>query len=339
MQPGLKRPLDLAMEITRSSPFKISLSEGAEPRVVEAAVKAVNLGIAKIILVGHLAKIKEQLEQYSCSKPDHIELHDPITSPLKEEFSKSFYNLRKHKGITRAEAKKQVTSNLVYAALLVKHGYADGTLSGSVETTSNVVKTALWVIGKATNVNTVSSCFLIFPKTYEPMIYADCGLVIEPNESELVDITMAASQTCRALLKSDPRVALLSFSTKGSANHRNIEKTVGALKKLKALLPDLLIDGELQFDAAIDSVVGNKKAPASKVAGNANVMIFPNLDAGNIAYKITQRLGEAEAYGPILQGLEKPANDLSRGASPHDITQMIAVTVLQAAARLQPDSK
>ena len=211
MQPGLKRPLDLAMEITRSNPFKISLSEGADPRVVEAAVKAVNLGIAKIILIGNSAKIKERLEQYSCSKPDHIELHDPITSPLKEEFSKSFYNLRKHKGITRSEAEKQVASNLVYAALLVKHGYADGTLSGSVETTSNVVKTALWVIGKATNVNTVSSCFLIFPKTYEPMIYADCGLVIEPNESELVDITMAASQTCRGPFKVRPESCITIF--------------------------------------------------------------------------------------------------------------------------------
>ncbi len=339
MQPGQKRPLDLAMEITRSNPFKISLGEGTEPRVIEAAVRAVNLGIAKIILVGNSDKIKERLEKYSCSKPDHIELHDPITSPLKEEFSNSFYNLRKHKGVTSTEAEKKVASNLVYAALLVKNGYADGTLSGSVETTSSVVKTALWVIGKATSVNTVSSCFLIFPKLYEPMIYADCGLIIEPNESELVDITIAASQSCRALLKSNPRVALLSFSTKGSAKHKNTEKIKGALRKLNVLLPNLLVDGELQFDAAIDTVVGNKKAPASKVAGNANVMIFPNLDAGNIAYKITQRLGEAEAYGPILQGLEKPANDLSRGASPHDITQMIAVTVLQAAARLQSGTR
>ena len=335
MKKGLKRPLELAIEIASSKPYTISFSEGHEPRIVEAAVEAVNLGIAKIILVGKVEKVKHQLAKYSCSYPDRIEIHDPIRSSLIKEFSKCYYELRKHKGITYEDAKKQSTSNLVYAALLVKNGHADGTLSGAVETTSNVVKTAIWVLGKATQVKTVSSCFLIFPKSHEPMIYADCGLVIEPNDEELVDITIAASQSCKSLLNTDPRIALLSFSTKGSAKHRNTDKILSALKKLKSLEPELLVDGELQFDAAIDSAVGKIKAPESKVAGTANVMIFPNLDAGNIAYKITQRLGNADAYGPILQGLEKPANDLSRGASPHDITQMIAVTVLQAIARVQ----
>ena len=335
MKKGLKRPLELAIEIASSKPYTISFSEGHEPRIVEAAVEAVNLGIAKIILVGKVEKVKHQLAKYPCSYPDRIKIHDPIRSSLIKEFSKCYYELRKHKGITYEDAKKQATSNLVYAALLVKNGHADGTLSGAVETTSNVVKTAIWVLGKATQVKTVSSCFLIFPKSHEPMIYADCGLVIEPNDEELVDITIAASQSCKSLLNTDPRIALLSFSTKGSAKHRNTDKILSALKKLKSLEPELLVDGELQFDAAIDSAVGKIKAPESKVAGTANVMIFPNLDAGNIAYKITQRLGNADAYGPILQGLEKPANDLSRGASPHDITQMIAVTVLQAIARVQ----
>ena len=335
MKKGLKRPLELAIEIASSKPYTISFSEGHEPRIVEAAVEAVNLGIAKIILVGKVEKVKHQLAKYPCSYPDRIKIHDPTRSSLIKEFSKSYYELRKHKGITYEDAKKQATSNLVYAALLVKNGHADGTLSGAVETTSNVVKTAIWVLGKATQVKTVSSCFLIFPKSHDPMIYADCGLVIEPNDEELVDITIAASQSCKSLLNTDPRIALLSFSTKGSAKHRNTDKILSALKKLKSLEPELLVDGELQFDAAIDSAVGKIKAPESKVAGTANVMIFPNLDAGNIAYKITQRLGNADAYGPILQGLEKPANDLSRGASPHDITQMIAVTVLQAIARVQ----
>jgi phosphate acetyltransferase len=335
MKKGLKRPLELAISRASSKPSTISLSEGHEPRIVEAAVEAVNRGIAKIILVGKVEKVKHQLAKYPCSYPDRIEIHDPIRSSLIKEFSKCYYELRKHKGITYEDAKKQSTSNLVYAALLVKNGHADGTLSGAVETTSNVVKTAIWVLGKATQVKTVSSCFLIFPKSHEPMIYADCGLVIEPNDEELVDITIAASQSCKSLLNTDPRIALLSFSTKGSAKHRNTDKILSALKKLKSLEPELLVDGELQFDAALDSAVGKIKAPESKVAGTANVMIFPNLDAGNIAYKITQRLGNADAYGPILQGLEKPANDLSRGASPHDITQMIAVTVLQAIARVQ----
>ena len=335
MKKGLKRPLELAIEIASSEPYTISFSEGHEPRIVEAAVEAVNLGIAKIILVGKVEKVKHQLAKYPCSYPDRIKIHDPTRSSLIKEFSKSYYELRKHKGITYEDAKKQATSNLVYAALLVKNGHADGTLSGAVETTSNVVKTAIWVLGRATQVKTVSSCFLIFPKSHEPMIYADCGLVIEPNDEQLVDITIAASQSCKSLLNTDPRIALLSFSTKGSAKHRNTDKILSALKKLKSLEPELLVDGELQFDAAIDSAVGKIKAPESKVAGTANVMIFPNLDAGNIAYKITQRLGNADAYGPILQGLEKPANDLSRGASSHDITQMIAVTVLQAIARVQ----
>jgi len=335
MKKGLKRPLELAIEIASSKPSTISLSEGHEPRVVAAAVEAVNLGIAKIILVGKVEEIKHQLAKYPCSYPDRIEIHDPIRSSLIKEFSKSYYELRKHKGITYEDAEKQAKSNLVYAALLVKNGHADGTLSGAVETTSNVVKTAIWVVGKAKQVKTVSSCFLIFPKSHEPMIYADCGLVIEPSDEELVDITIAASQSCKSLLNTDPRIALLSFSTKGSAKHKNTDKILSALKKLKSLEPELLVDGELQFDAAIDYEVGEIKAPGSKVAGAANVMIFPNLDAGNIAYKITQRLGNADAYGLILQGLEKPANDLSRGASPHDITQMIAVTVLQAIARVQ----
>ena len=335
MKKGLKRPLDLAIEIARSKPPIISLSEGHESRVVEAAVEAVNLGIAKIILVGKVDKVKQQLAKFHCSCPERIEIHDPTRSTLKKELSKSYYELRKHKGMSCKEAENQSTSNLVYAALLVKNGHADGTLSGAVETTSNVVKTAIWVVGKAKKVKTVSSCFLIFPKSHEPMIYADCGLVIEPTVAELVDITIAASQSCKSLLNTDPRIALLSFSTKGSAKHKNTDKILSALKKLKSLEPELLVDGELQFDAAIDYAVGEIKAPGSKVAGAANVMIFPNLDAGNIAYKITQRLGNADAYGPILQGLEKPANDLSRGASPHDITQMIAVTVLQAIARVQ----
>ena len=217
------RPLDKAMQIAKSNTITISLSEGTEPRVVEAAVQAVNLGIAKIILIGNEDKVKQQLAKFSCSRPDHIDLHDPIRSPLKEEFSKSYYELRKHKGIEAAEAEKLVLSNLTYAALLVRNGYADGTLSGAIETTSDVVKTAIWVIGKAANFDTVSSCFLIFPKSHKPMIYADCGLIIEPDENELVDITVAASQSCKSLLSTDPRIALLSFSTKGSAKHKTVD--------------------------------------------------------------------------------------------------------------------
>ena len=231
--------------------------------------------------------------------------------------------------MTPEVATKAVQDPLIYAALLVHLGQAHGTVGGAVATTSNVVRAALQVIGKAQNAAMVSSCFLMFPPHSYPMVYSDCGLVIDPDAHELAEIAIMAAQSCRDLLGDTPKVAMLSFSTKGSAAHKSVSKVQQATELVQAAQPSLKVDGELQFDAAFDADVGAAKAAGSAVAGRANVMVFPNLDAGNIGYKITQRLGGATAIGPILQGLAKPANDLSRGCTGEDVTQMIAVTVLQ----------
>ena len=234
------------------------------------------------------------------------------------------------------KAAKAVQDPVVYAAMLVRLGHATGTLGGAVHTTGDIVRSAIQVIGVAKDAAMVSSFFLMYPPKDAPenaraMLYSDCGLVIDPSAKELVEIAKASANSCRSLLRTEPKIAMLSFSTVGSARHPNVDKVTDALAGLKAEAPDLSVDGELQFDAAFTPSVGERKSPGSAVAGQANVMIFPNLDAGNIGYKITQRLGGYAAIGPILQGLAQPANDLSRGCSAEDVLEMIAVTALQGA--------
>ncbi|MEM7599351.1 MAG: phosphate acetyltransferase [Pseudomonadota bacterium] len=305
----------------------IALSEGEDSRVVAGGLAAQAAGLADVIFVG---------------RADHIDapgatVHDPSTSDLTEEFAHAFYELRKHKGVDEAKARAAVETPLVYAAMLVREGHATGTVGGAVAATSDVVRTAIQVIGKAPEAAMVSSYFAMYPPTgatgdARAMIYSDCGLVIDPTSEELAAIAAQSAASCRALLREEPKIAMLSFSTKGSARHAKVSKVIDALTLLQEAHPDLQADGELQFDAAFLPSVGERKAPGSDVAGQANVMIFPNLDAGNIGYKITQRVGGYAAIGPILQGLAKPANDLSRGCSAEDVTQMIAVTALQAMA-------
>ena len=233
-------------------------------------------------------------------------------------------------------AEKQAPDPLVFAAMLVRNDHADGTVGGAVATTSDTVRAALQVIGKAKTATLVSSFFLMVLPEGHPsgrggMIYSDCGLVIDPSAEELAAIAQQSAASCVALMDETPKVAMLSFSTKGSARHPNVDKVTQAAALVKEQAPDLNVDGELQFDAAFVPSVGDSKAAGSSVAGHANVMIFPNLDAGNIGYKITQRIGGATAIGPVLQGLAKPANDLSRGCAADDVLHMIAVTALQAA--------
>jgi phosphate acetyltransferase len=251
---------------------------------------------------------------------------------LAADFAAAFYELRKHKGVDEAKAQAAVLNPVTYAAMLVRLGYATGTVGGAVNTTSDIVRAAIQVIGKAPDAAMVSSFFLMYPPTEDgrAMLYSDCGLVIDPSAEELAAIATASAHSCQALLRQDPKIAMLSFSTKGSAKHPAVSKVETATQILHDTQPDLNVDGELQFDAAFVPSVGEKKSPGSQVAGQANVMIFPNLDAGNIGYKITQRLGGYAAIGPIMQGLDKPANDLSRGCVAEDVTQMIAVTALQA---------
>ncbi len=326
-----KTPLELLLSEPPAQRPVIALSEGSDPRIVAGALAANQAGIADVILVGNAAEIQAELAAQGASESQGVQIHDPASSPLIDAFTQSFHELRRHKGVDEAKARTIVSTPLAYAAMLVREGHATGTVGGAVHTTSDVVRTALQVIGKAKDAPIVSSFFLMLPpKGGRAMLYSDCGLVIDPSADELVAIAAASAKSCAALMRVKPQIAMLSFSTKGSARHPAVDKVSQAAAKLQVDHPDLNVDGELQFDAAFVPEVGAKKSPGSAVAGHANVMIFPNLDAGNIGYKITQRLGGYAAIGPIMQGLAKPANDLSRGCVAEDVAQMIAVTALQA---------
>jgi len=328
-------PLALLLSDPPAKRPVISLSEGSDPRVVAGALAAVEAGVTDVILVGPADDVAAALAAKGAEAGPHIHIHDPETSPLSDALAQAFQAARAHKGLTLEDAQRAVKTPLVYAAMLVREGHATGTVGGAVATTSDVVRAALQVIGRAADAPIVSSFFLMYPpedarEGARAMLYSDSGLVIDPSSEELAAIASASAASCRALMRVEPKIAMLSFSTKGSARHEKVSKVSDALALLHAQQPDLQADGELQFDAAFVPSVGASKAPGSDVAGQANVMIFPNLDAGNIGYKMTQRLGGYAAIGPILQGLAKPANDLSRGCVAEDVTQMIAVTILQA---------
>ncbi len=315
-------PLDTLRERARAARHHVVLSEGTDGRVVEAAARAVHEGIAEVTV----------LAPEGTELPRGVTLRDPATAET-DAMIEAYLEARAQRHPTREDAAKAVRDPLVHAALMVRTGRADNTIGGAVHTTSDTVRIALQVIGTAPGVPLVSSFFLmVLPETHPTrpggaMIFSDCAIVIEPDAEELAAIARQAAASARALLGIDPRVALLSFSTRGSAHHRRVTKVTDALKHL-ADAP-FAVDGEMQFDAAFDTDVGASKAPGSPVAGHADVLVFPDLDAGNIAYKIAQRIGGATAIGPILQGLAKPANDLSRGCSTGDILDMIAVTSAQ----------
>ncbi|WP_371225150.1 phosphate acetyltransferase [Roseovarius sp. 2305UL8-3] len=328
-------PLKLLLSQPPATRPVVSLSEGSDPRVIAGALAAVNAGISDVILVGARDEVVSGLEAQGASESDHVAIHDPASSPLIDDMAAAFHEARKHKGLSLEAAMNAVQTPLTYAAMLVRMGHATGTVGGAVATTSDVVRTALQVIGKASDAPIVSSFFLMYPPEdarpgARAMLFSDSGLVIDPSTEELATIAVESAASCRALMREEPKIAMLSFSTKGSARHEKVSKVSDAVALLRDQHPELQVDGELQFDAAFVPSVGASKAPESDVAGQANVMIFPNLDAGNIGYKITQRVGGYAAIGPILQGLAKPANDLSRGCVAEDVTQMIAVTILQA---------
>lgn len=329
--------LERIMQRARKAKRHIVLCEGDDARVLEAATRAAEDDLARITLVGDRVAI-EKTAKDSGRDLKAVEVIDPRESALADELSEALYQLRQKKGMTQEKARQEVLKPLCFANLMVREGHADGGVAGAVHTTADVVRSAIQLVGVKPGAPLVSSFFLmILEEPHHPrqggMIFSDCGLVIAPNSQELANIALAASDSAKALLDEEPRVAMLSFSTSGSARHAAVDKVTEAARLVKAERPELAIDEDVQLDAAIVPEIARRKLPESRVGGNANVLIFPSLEAGNIGYKLAERLGGAKAIGPLLQGLAKPANDLSRGCSADDVYNVIAVTAIQAATQ------
>ena len=313
----------------KSNVKHIVLPEGEETRNIQAAAKITAEGIARITVLGNVDKVKAVAAQTGTDLTG-IEIIDPAASEKTAAYANLLFELRKAKGMTEEEAAKKALDPMYYGILMVKTGDADGLVSGAVHSTADMLRPALQIIKSKPGIKTVSSCFMMESPVYGVMIFSDCAVNIAPTAEELANIAVAAAESAKTLAGLDPKVAMLSFSTKGSAKHDNVTKVQEATAMAKELAPDLKLDGELQLDAALVPSVGELKAPGSPVAGHANVLIFPDLQAGNIGYKMAQRFGSSEAYGPVLQGIAKPCNDLSRGCSVDDIVATVAITAVQA---------
>ncbi len=328
--------LDIIKQNARKYNKRIVLPEGYEERTVLAADIAIAEELAQVILIGDPAEINSHAAKLGLKNIEKAKIIDPRSHPKKDEYISLMVELRKNKGLTVEQASKLIEDPLYLGVMMIKAGDADGEVSGADHATGDVLRPAFQYIKTAPGISVVSGAFLmILPdKSFGDngvLIFADCGVTPDPTDKELAEIAISSAATARALAGMEPRVALLSFSTKGSAQHELVDKVISATRIAQQMAPELLIDGELQGDAALVESIGKKKAPGSKIAGNANVLIFPDLNCGNIAYKLVQRLAHAEAFGPILQGTAAPINDLSRGCSVSDIVTMIAITANQAA--------
>ncbi len=331
--------MDLLTTIKKNAQIhckRIVLPEGTEERTLKAADIVLEEKIAKIILLGNPTKIFEMAKSFGLKNIDKATIIDPTDHPKKNEYIDLMVALRKAKGLTKADAAKFVEDPLYLATIMIKNGDADGEVGGAMNATSDVLRPAFQYVKTLPGISVVSGAFIMILKDKEfgndgIMVFADCAVHPDPTDKELAEIAIATAKTTRAIVGFEPRIAMLSFSTKGSAKHEMVDKVVNATRIAKEMDPNLKIDGELQADAAIIESIGKSKAPGSEIAGKANVLIFPTLEAGNIAYKLVQRLAHAEAIGPILSGMAAPINDLSRGCSVSDIVNLIAITVNQAA--------
>ena len=325
------------IERARQNPQRIVLPEGDGIRTLTAANRILAESIAKIILLGSRTKILQVAADNGLQNIKKAQIINPRKSELAEKYADLLFELRKHKGLTREEAAELVKNPLYFGCLMIKNGDADGELAGARNTTSNVLRPALQIIKTVSGTNVVSGAMLLFSKEKQYgengfLLAADVAVLPNPTAAELAQIAVVSGNTMKNLIGVEPKIAMLSFSTKGSASNAMVDKVVEATALAKELAPDLKIDGELQADAALVPSVGKYKAPNSDVAGNANVLIFPSLEVGNICYKMVERLGGAIAVGPVLQGIAAPINDLSRGCSSDDIYNMIAITANQAIA-------
>jgi phosphate acetyltransferase len=322
-------------EKAKSDRQRIVLPESYEERTLKAADVILREGIASIILLGNRENILENAGRLGLKHIEKATLIDPARYEKTGAYADMMVALRKSKGLTRDEALKLLQNPLYFATVMIKYGDADGEVAGADNATGDVLRPAFQYVKTLPGISVVSGAFLMFLKDKEYgenglMVFADCAVHPNPTDKELAEIAVATAKTTRAIACIEPRIAMLSFSTKGSASHELVDKVVSATRIAKEMDPSLKIDGELQADAAIVASIGLKKAPGSEIAGKANVLIFPNLECGNITYKLVQRLGHAEAIGPVLQGMAAPINDLSRGCSVDDIIDLIAITANQA---------
>ncbi len=329
--------IDRILALAANNVKTIALSEGEDPRMVAAARRLVDQKLARPVLLGRPDKIAEAAGKAGVSL-DGIATLDATQGPRLAEFAKLYYEKRKAKGLTEDQAAEAVRDPLWYGAWMLETGEVDGFVAGAVNSTANVFRAGLQVIGMAPGIKTASSCFLMVVPDCEygaqgAFIYSDCGLLPFPDAAQLADIAVASNTMAKALLQTTPYLALLSFSTMGSAEHPNLDKVKDARRIIKETHPEIHVDGELQADAALIPAIGSSKAPGSPVAGKANVLIFPDLNAGNIAYKLTERLAKATAIGPLPQGFAKPFSDLSRGCNADDIVIAAAIVSVQAAER------
>lgn len=324
--------IEKLIERAKSDVKTIVLPEGTDKRVVQAASMIKEQGIANVVLVGDEDEILKLADGLDLSG---IKIENPLKSDKTEDYSKIFYELRKSKGISLEQAAEFMKNPLYFGVMMVKNGDADGMVAGAANSTADTLRPALQILKTAPGTKLVSAFFVMVVPDCEygkdgTFIFADCGLVENPDAEQLSEIAITSAKSFKTLVQEEPKVAMLSYSSYGSAKSELTEKVINATKLAQEKAPDIAIDGELQADAALVPAIAKKKAPGSNVAGCANVLIFPDLNCGNIAYKLTERLGKAEAYGPITQGIAKPVNDLSRGCSAEDIVGVVAITAIQA---------